>query len=71
MSYLVNNFLKKEKIKITQEIINVIIERSNYDRLNLRNELNKIQNFAQGKQKITFENITKLTNLSENNNILN
>ena len=69
MSYLVNNFLKKEKINISQEIINVIIERSNYDRLNLRNELNKIQNFAQGKQKITFENITKLTNLSENNNI--
>ena len=69
LSYLVNNFFKKEKISVSQEIINIIIERSNYDRLNLRNELNKIQNFAQGKQKITFENITKLTNLSENNNI--
>ena len=69
LSYLVNNFFKKEKINVSQEIINIIIERSNYDRLNLRNELNKIENFAQGKQKITFENITKLTNLSENNNI--
>ena len=69
LSYLVNNFFKKEKISVSQEIINIIIERSNYDRLNLRNELNKIQSFAQGKQKITFENITKLTNLSENNNI--
>ena len=68
-SYLVNNFFKKLEINISQEIANVIIERSNYDRLNLRNELNKIQYYAKDKQKITLENIIKLTNLTENNNI--
>ncbi len=69
LSYLVNNFFKKLKINISQEITNVIIERSNYDRLNLSNELNKIQYYAKGKQKITLENIIKLTNLTENYNI--
>ena len=69
LSYLANNFFKKLKINISQEITNVIIERSNYDRLNLNNELNKIQYYAKDKQKITLENIIKLTNLAENNNI--
>ena len=69
LSYLVNNFFKKLKINISQEITNIIIERSNYDRLNLSNELNKIQCYAKDKQKITLENIIKLTNLTENNNI--
>ena len=69
LSYLVNNFFKKLKISISQEITNIIIERSNYDRLNLRNELNKIQYYAKDKQKITLEKIIKLTNLTENNNI--
>ena len=69
LSYLANNFFKKLKINVSQEITNVIIERSNYDRLNLNNELNKIQYYAKDKQKITLENIIKLTNLTENNNI--
>ena len=69
LSYLVNNFFKKLKVNISQEITNVIIERSNYDRLNLNNELNKIQYYAKDKKKITLENIIKLTNLTENNNI--
>ena len=69
LSYLANNFFKKLKINVSQEITNVIIERSNYDRLNLSNELNKIQYYAKDKQKITLENIIKLTNLTENNNI--
>ena len=69
LSYLINNFFKKLKISVSQEITNIIIERSNYDRLNLRNELNKIQCYAKDKQKITLENIIKLTNLTENNNI--
>ena len=69
LSYLVNNFFKKLKINISQEISNIIIERSNYDRLNLNNELNKIQYYAKDKKKITLENIIKLTNLTENNNI--
>ncbi len=69
LSYLANNFFKKLKINVSQEITNVIIERSNYDRLNLSNELNKIQYYAKDKQKITLENVIKLTNLTENNNI--
>ena len=69
LSYLTNNFFKKLKINVSQEITNIIIERSNYDRLNLSNELNKIQYYAKDKKKITLENVIKLTNLTENNNI--
>ncbi len=69
LSYLVNDYFKKIKINISQEILNLIIERSNYDRQNLKNELNKIQSFTKNRQKITMEDVIKLTNLAENNNI--
>ena len=55
LSYLINNFFKKLKISVSQEITNIIIERSNYDRLNLRNELNKIQCYAKDKKKLLWK----------------
>ena len=38
LSQLANNFFKNNKISISQEIINLIIERSSGDRINLNNE---------------------------------
>ena len=43
LSIYANNFLK-EKNKISQEAINIVIERAVGDRINLKNELKKIEN---------------------------
>jgi len=66
---LANNFLKKNKISISQEIVNLIVERSSGDRINLNNELNKISLFLLNKEKINIEDVIKLTNLAENYSI--
>ena len=63
---LASIFFKNKKISISQEGINLIVERSSGDRMNLENELNKISNFLVNKGKISIEEILKLTNLSEN-----
>ena len=46
--------------------MNIIIERSQVDRVNLKNELEKIINFSKNKNKIELDDILKLTKLSEN-----
>jgi DNA polymerase-3 subunit delta len=66
---LANNFFKKNKISISQEIINLIVERSSGDRINLNNELNKISLFLLSKKKINIDDVIKLTNLAENYSI--
>ena len=64
-----NSFFKSKKIDISTESINLIIERSSEDRKNLRNELKKIDNFIGDRKKIDFDDLIKLTNLSENHSI--
>ncbi len=66
---LANNFFKNKKIHISQEIVNLIVERSSGDRINLNNELNKISLFLLNKEKINIEDVIKLTNLAENYSI--
>jgi len=66
---LAQNFFKEKKINISSENINLIINRSKGDRLNLKNELEKIFNFARDKKSISTEEIIKLTNLAENYDI--
>ncbi|MDC2985257.1 DNA polymerase III subunit delta [Candidatus Pelagibacter sp.] len=66
LSKLAVNFFRDEKISISQQNINLIIEKCNGDRSYLKNELNKIQNYTSGKKKISSEEILKLVNLSEN-----
>ena len=63
------SFFKSKKINISIESINLIIERSSEDRKNLRNELKKIENFIGDKKNVDFEDLVKLTNLSENHSI--
>ena len=60
------NFFKLNKILISQEIINLIIERSRGDRGNLKNELNKIELYMKTQKNIDAEKILKITNLAEN-----
>ena len=64
-----NNFFRKNKISISQEIVNLIIERSSGDRINLNNELEKIYLFMINKKKISNEDVIKLSNLAENYSI--
>ena len=66
LSLIANNFLKENNIKISQEIINILIERSKGDRKNLKNELSKIRSLAISKKKIELDDIQKLTNLAQN-----
>ncbi len=64
--YIASSFFKKKKILVSQQIINLIVERCSGDRMNLESELNKISNFLINKEKINIEEVIKLTNLAEN-----
>ena len=66
LASIVQNFLKKNELKLSQEIINILIERSKGDRKNLNNELSKLKSLAISKKKIDLHDIQKLTNLAEN-----
>ena len=66
LSKLTVIFFRNENISISQENINLIIEKCNGDRNNLNNELNKIRNYAKHKKKLSSQEILKLINLSEN-----
>ena len=66
LTKLTSTFLRKENISISQQNINLIVQRCNGDRNNLKNEIEKIKNFIKNKKKISSEEILKLTNLSEN-----
>ena len=66
LSKLAVIFFRNENISISQENINLIIEKCNGDRNNLNNELNKIRNYAKEKKKLSSQEILKLINLSEN-----
>ena len=63
---IAKKILIENKINLSSENINLIIERSQGDRINLKNELQKIINLSQNNKKIELEDILKLTNLSEN-----
>ena len=66
LNSIINKFLRDKKIPISQQLINVLIERSRGDRKNLNNELQKIENFSLDKKSITLQEIIKLTNLADN-----
>ena len=66
LANLANNFFKKYKVPISQENINIIAERCRGDRKNLVNELSKIESLVKKRNKITAEDIIKITNLAEN-----
>ena len=65
---IIGLFFRNKKIPISQQLINILIERSRGDRKNLNNELEKIENFLLNKKKINLNEIVKLTNLAENYN---
>ena len=66
LSKLTTIFFKRENIAISQQNINIIVDKCNGDRNNLNNELNKIKNYVLNKKKISAQEILRLINLSEN-----
>ena len=69
LSSIVLNFMREKGISISQQIVNIIVERAAGDRSNLKNELKKIENYSLNKKKISITDILKITNLSQNYSI--
>ena len=69
LSSITGKFFRDNKILISQQIINLIVSRCRGDRQNLNNELEKIKNYTQNKNKVEIQDILKLTNLAENYNV--
>ena len=63
---IAKKILTENKVNLSQENLNLIIERSQGDRINLKNELQKIVLLSKDKKKIDLDDISKLTNLGEN-----
>ena len=68
LSAIVNNFFREKKISISQQTINLLVDRCRGDRQNLNNELDKISNYSLNRKNINLDEILKLTNLAENYN---
>tara|TARA_B110000027_G_scaffold17325_1_gene17843 strand:+ start:4712 stop:5707 length:996 start_codon:yes stop_codon:yes gene_type:complete len=66
LNSIISQFFRNKKIPISQQVINILIERSRGDRKNLNNELAKIENFSINKKNINVEEVIKLTNLADN-----
>ena len=68
LNSIVSFFFRNKKISISQQLINILIERSKGDRKNLNNELEKIGAYLLNKKNLNLEEIIKLTNLADNYN---
>ena len=66
LNSIISQFFRNKKIPISQQLINILIERSRGDRKNLNNELTKIESFSLSKKNINLQEIIKLTNLADN-----
>ena len=56
--------LKKNNIILSRESVNLLIEKSNFDRSNLKNEIEKIKCYSLNKKNIELDEIKFLTNFS-------
>ena len=63
---IAKKFFYNYKISVSQETINLLVNRCNGDRGHLKSELDKILIYIQDKKNISLDEIYKLTNLIEN-----
>ncbi|MDB9774442.1 DNA polymerase III subunit delta [Candidatus Pelagibacter sp.] len=66
LNSIISPFFRNKKISISQQLINVLIERSRGDRKNLNNELRKIEAYSLNKKNLNLEEIIRLTSLADN-----
>ena len=64
MGIIAQSELKKKNIILPQEAINLLVEKSNSDRNNLRNEIEKIYLYTLSKKKLELDDIKSLINFS-------
>ena len=69
LTAIIKSFFLAKKISISQESIELLVNRANGERKNLNNELAKIESYLTDKKKLSNEEIYALTNLSENYSI--
>ena len=68
LNSIISQFFRDKKISISQQLINILIERCRGDRKNLTNELTKIESFSINKKSISAQELIQLTNLADNYN---
>ena len=66
LTQLCGDFFKKINVPISREILNVIVDKCQGDRNNLKRELEKVEMFIDGNTNFDVSDILKLINLSEN-----
>tara|TARA_B100000674_G_scaffold281760_1_gene232986 strand:- start:1915 stop:2892 length:978 start_codon:yes stop_codon:yes gene_type:complete len=66
LTKIVEQFLIKNKIKLSRESVNLLVNRARGDRENLKIELEKIFNYSITNKNIEYDVVQKLTNLAEN-----
>ena len=66
LNSIISLFFRNKKIPVSQQLINILIERSRGDRKNLNNELKKIEAYSLNKKNLNLEEIIRLTNLADN-----
>ena len=64
LEIIANTELKKNNITLSRESVNLLIEKSNNDRNNLKNEIEKIKSFSLNKKKIEIDEIKSIINFS-------
>ena len=62
---LTQSFFKENNIKISPQNLNYILEKTRWNRSNLKIELEKIKNFCQNKPRIEFDDLLKIISSHE------
>ena len=69
LSYVILNFFKGKGVSISQEMVNILVDRSSGERSNLKTELKKIESYMLEDKKVNLDEIIEITNLNENHSI--
>ncbi|MBJ65915.1 MAG: DNA polymerase III subunit delta [Rhodobiaceae bacterium] len=64
LEIIANTELKKNNISLSKEAVNLLIENSNEDRENLRNEIEKIKSYTLNKKSIGIDELKLIINFS-------
>ena len=63
---IAKEFFLKNKISVSYETLNLLVNRCSGDRGNLKNEIEKVSNYLCDKKVLSMKEISTLTNLAEN-----
>ena len=61
---IARNELKKNNINLTREALNLLVEKSNQDRENIKNEIDKIKSYALNKKNLELDEVKSIINFA-------